>query len=122
VIDWEIEWPKIQAAAHEYAVSPYFVAAIRHTENGAPGREFGVLSVSAPTYEDQLRVTCLTVSHRMRLFIPAPHDPLSGLFIQYFANCWAPVGVENDPDNLNVNWFTNCRASYQKFLKDGGPS
>ena len=32
-------WPEIQQAAADYCVDPMFVAAIRHAENGAAGRE-----------------------------------------------------------------------------------
>ena len=38
------------------------------------GREYGVLSVSAPTYAEQLKIACNTVVHRLWSF---PGNPLT---------------------------------------------
>lgn len=51
---WEQE--AIIRIARQAGVDPRLLAAVRLTENGGPGREFGVLSVPAPTYDDQERV------------------------------------------------------------------
>jgi len=34
-------------------------------------------------------------------------------FIEYIAKTWAPVGAENDPTNLNVNWPRNVKQRYR---------
>jgi hypothetical protein len=64
-INWTEEWPRIVASAMRYGVQPAAVAAIRVAEDGAPGREFGVLSVPAPDYDSQLRVACESLAHRL---------------------------------------------------------
>ena len=33
----------------------------------------------------------------------------AGHFIDYLANAYAPMGVRNDPTNLNINWKKNVR-------------
>lgn len=127
MIDWTTEYPKIQAAALKYGVNPYFICAIRVAENGGPGREFGVLSVPAPTYDDQLRVCCVTVAHRMALYQGRAHDRvgvvsiMSREFVRWFAQLWAPIGADNDAGNLNTNWYTNAIAAQEKFAANGGP-
>jgi hypothetical protein len=126
VINWAIEWPKIRDAAVAYGLDPYFIMAIRHTENGGPGREFGVLSEHAPTYDKQLQITCISV----RNFIDSFHDArvtelvmkknlittlayASG-FVAAFAKKWAPLNVANDPNKLNQNWYDNCYKYYRQ--------
>jgi hypothetical protein len=45
----------------------------------------------------------------------SPHRlTLTELFIRFLAARWAPVGVENDPTNLNANWAGNVIALYSK--------
>src|SRR5579872_3062706 len=127
--NWNDEWPLIQAAALKYQLDPRFIQAIRAQENGAPGREFGVLSAPAPTYAAQLEECCVTVQHRLETY---PANPLmrcygasgkprlrySPSFIAYFASIWARVGVKNDPSNLNRNWYNGVSALYQTFVQE----
>ena len=123
MIDWTVELPKIEAAAKKFHIDPAFLQAIRHTENGRPGREFGVLSESAPTYDDQLRICCLTVSHRLVSYPlnPFTRDHESKLmyspkWIAYFASIWAPTSnADNDPDGLNKFWYQNCLKAYLDY-------
>jgi len=87
------------------------------------GREYGVLSVSAPTYAEQLHMAALTVLHRLWSY---PGNPLtttpdhqlvvSTNWIAYFASIWAPSGVANDPNNLNANWVKDFTAAYNGFI------
>ena len=127
MINWQVEWPLIKEAASKFGLNPYFIAAIRKTENGGPGREFGVLSTPAPTYADQLRVCCVTVAHRMSLYRGTANDRvgkvsiMSREFVRWFAQLWAPAEVENDPTNLNANWYTNCMAEQERFAANGEP-
>lgn len=122
--DHSKEWPLIKEAASKYGVNPYFMAAIRQAENGGPGREFGVVSVDAPTYDEQLRIACLTVAHRMALYPGCAHSRQNGVsimsenFIQWFAHIWAPLGVGNDPHNLNANWPSNVVHFQQEAVKN----
>jgi hypothetical protein len=116
------ELEKIIAAAHgDTALFCAFVA-LRQTENGGPGREFGVLSTSAPSYDDQLRVTknsFVNHEHRVAQGVYGPitaRDVATGLFtedfLRAFSHKWAPIGVENDPHNLNANHVKNLITSY----------
>lgn len=129
MIDWKTELPKIVATAGDYRLDPMFIAAIRHTENGAPGKEFGVLSIEAPTYDDQLDECCASVAHRLEQFA---HNPLYRFFIgehstirytfefvHWFASIWAPGGASNDPHGLNANWVLNCWTTYVEYIKNG---
>lgn len=126
---WAEEWELIKAAAYKVGLDPYFIAAIRKCENGGPGKEFGVLAVSAPTYDDQLRVACATVKHRLvqysqnepALFTYVAPDGdgvviYSPNFIDWFASIWAPAGAGNDPKDLNRNWANNCKWQYVHLL------
>jgi len=113
------EQAAIFGAADQYALDARFLAAIRLQENGGPGREFGVLSVSAPTYADQLDWAARTVVHRLTTYEQgtgqSPLDPdgrYSSPFINYFAGIYAPVGAKNDPRNLNQWWPGNVIAFY----------
>lgn len=123
MIDWTVEWPKIQAEAMARGVDPRFVRAIREQENGAPGREFGVLSVPAPTYTDQLAIAAQSVAHRLYDYTLNPTRPAvftfgtrgicySDAFIAYFGSIWAPLRVANDPTDLNANWIPNVKKFY----------
>jgi hypothetical protein len=133
MINWSIEWPEIQQAAAEYCVDPMFVAAIRHAENGEPGIEFGVEDRTKDTFELQLRECCASVRNRVMEF---PRNPFSVLvgpnvkrlvygsgFVAYFQSKWAPTPaggpVENDPNNLNANWYKNVTEAYLLAVRQG---
>lgn len=129
-MNWETEWPLIKDKADEYGIDPYFVAAIRSQENGGPGKEFGVLSVPAPTYNDQLRITCDTILNRL-IDYAINDDPLcsyllqgknhrrliyNDAFLKYFSSIWAPIGADNDPKGLNAGWYSGVRYFYFSFI------
>lgn len=124
--DITTELPLIKAeAAHQG--TDFIVGilwAIRLTENGSAGREFGVLTVSAPTYGEQLRIAANTVVHRLwsypgnPLTITAHGQPVvSQAWVNWFASIWAPAGVANDPTGLNKNWVKNFSAAYANFIE-----
>lgn len=118
MIDWKTELPKIKLMAEAYNVDWRFLCAIRNSENGGPGKEFGVLSVPAPTYGEQLRIAASSVSHRLTIYcrdVKAAGLPYSDDFIHYFANIWAPQEADNDPLGLNANWDGNCASFYAKI-------
>lgn len=128
----QAEIPTIIEVANNYGVDPLFVAAIRLQENGAEGREYGVLSESAPTYDDQLRTTCVTVRNRILeynkdnddLFVLGDGGKVgrveySLFFIQQFGAKWAPLGARNDPNNLNKNWIPGVYKVYRTMCRLG---
>jgi hypothetical protein len=106
-------------AARTAGVDPAFLAAIRVSENGAPGREFGVLSVPAPTIADQARVAAASIAanlDRYRQQLGRSPYGLGGQytsdFINFMAARYAPVGARNDARGLNSNWSRNVAAVY----------
>lgn len=129
-IDWIIEYPQIEALCARRNLDPFFIAAIRHAEAGAPGREFGVLTVPTPTYTDQLRVCTRTIVGYLLDFSntlgsPFVLDDVNGLkrlsygraFISYTQRKWAPPNVANDPTNLNANWEANVTTFYRNAIQ-----
>lgn len=124
---WEFE--KIKTIAAGYGVDPAFVLAIRQAENGGPGREFGVLSVPAPTWEDQCRICCATVRNHLLGASDVPYKltlgaggikrvSYSDTFIGTFQRTWAPTKATNDPHHLNANWAANVTKLYHDVIDD----
>ena len=116
----EVEQQAILAMAAEIGVPAAFLAAIRIAENGGPGREFGVLSESAGTYEAQCRIAALSIRNNQYRYVlrfkewPIDgHGGLSEAFTKFMAARYAPVGVENDPTSLNQHWPRNVWRAYQ---------
>ena len=124
-ISWPTELPLIKAEAARRGTDFLvpILRAVRMAEGGAAGREFGVLSVSAPTYAEQLHMAAATVMHRLWSY---PGNPLtttpngelivSPNWVAYFASIWAPSGVANDPTNLNANWTKDFLHAYNGFI------
>ena len=115
----EAEQVAIFRHAAEVGVPATFLAAIRIAENGRPGREFGVLSESADTYDAQARIAALSIRNNQYRYVARfkewPVDARGGLseaFTKFMAARWAPMGVENDPTNLNANWPKNVWRVY----------
>lgn len=122
-INWNTESAIIEAVCDEYNVDPAFLMAIRRQEAGPPGLEFGVKSVAAATYDDQLRIACITVAHRL---VSYPNNPLtrgpisrrlqySTVWINYFGNIWAPLS--DSP--LNASWIPNVSEFYVEWIAQG---
>jgi hypothetical protein len=104
------EWEQalIVEIATKERVDPAALAALRIIENGSAGREFGVLSVPAPTYEAQAEVAARSFRNHERRYTEAtgatPVDYAGRYtddFLRHFSARWAPIGAENDPRGLN---------------------
>ena len=111
----------IQESAERTGIDPAFLSALRKVENGGPGREFGILSVPAPTYEDQARIAAETVQKNLERFRKQggqPIDPVTGRyteeFIRFFSGRYAPIGASNDPRGLNRFHASNLIRAYLK--------
>lgn len=129
MINWQIEIPLIQAEATKRCLDHQFLRAIRNTENGGDGKQFGVLEAGVTTYAEQLEVCAATVAHRLETY---PVNPLTRVygangtsriiyspsFIAYFSSIWAPLNVANDPQGLNRNWLNNAIAAYHTFVQE----
>ena len=115
----QTEQETIRRIGQAQNVDPEFLAALRRTENGRAGREFGVLSVPAPTYEDQARIAAQTIAANRQRFEAqgqAATDPISGRFtpdfIRFFSSAYAPLGAANDPTGLNQAHAGNLARFY----------
>jgi hypothetical protein len=114
----------IEREAQRTGIDPNLLAALRRVENGKPGREFGVLSVSAPGPEDQARLAANTIRNTARRFElqgKNPTDPNTGRytneFLRFFSARYAPIGAANDPAGLNRFHAANLIAIYRKACK-----
>ena len=117
----EVEQQTIIAMAAEVGVPAAFLAAIRLAENGRAGREYGVLSEAADTYDAQCRIAALSIRNNTYRYVQRfrewPIDAQGGLseaFTKFMAARWAPVGTENDPTNLNQHWPRNVWRVYKE--------
>lgn len=114
-----------EVVAHEAkraGIDPDLLAALRRTENGGPGREFGVLSVHAPGLEEQARAAANTIRNtaaRFQRLGDEAVDPTSGryteAFLRFFSARYAPVGAPNDPNGLNRFHAANLIAVYRRM-------
>lgn len=126
MINWSIEYPQIEIEAALFGVDPYFIAAIRHAENGGPGLEFGDEYARGGTYYAQLIGCCATLRNKLSQYIGNPFElaqsgPIKRLvyskgFISWFASKYAPVGAVNDPNGKNANWPKNAMFAYQAAI------
>lgn len=97
------------------------VAAIRHAENGAAGKEYGVLGPGVrrdmerrgATYRPQAGWCAATVQKTFDRWVKAGEP---GMFIEYLGNRYCPVGAANDPTGLNANWQRNVKTWYGIIL------
>jgi len=113
----------IRRVAERSGVDCEFLTALRQIENGGPGREFGVLSVPAPTLDDQARIAAETVRRNVERFElrgGTAVDPASGRyteeFVRFFSGRYAPIGVANDPTNLNRHHAGNLSRRYSQLI------
>ena len=99
---------------------------IRKAENGAAGKEFGVLHSKAgkqpgDTPEQTLRrqagwSAATIMKNRARHAADTKAGKTKDDFITYLGNRYAPKGVANDPNNLNKNWITNVGTQYKGYI------
>ena len=126
----EDEWIILQREAVRHGVDPFFLGAIRLVENGGPGREMGVLSVDAPSFEAQASVAAKTVRNRLVEWTGNPLETRTVLgsspfrrivyaepWIMWFGRKWAPPGAANDPGNLNAHWTPNMLRIYADVVQ-----
>ena len=89
------------------------VAAIRYSENGGKGREYGILHRRCkPTYRSQAGWCSATVQKNYDRWVKAGKH---GQFINFLGHRYCPVGAQNDPEGLNVHWIKNVTLYTQRF-------
>lgn len=120
-MNWSEEVALILQEARADVALAVALMALRKAENGAPGREFGVLSTPAPTYHDQLHVagnSFRNAERRARDLGQVTRED-DGLFtegfLRGFSAHWAPLAAENDPHGLNANHATNLATFARSF-------
>lgn len=116
------ECAEIAKAAKKHEVPASALCALRIAENGGPGREFGVLSVPAPTYADQVDIAARSFKNSEWRYwettATAPYNVYgryTPAFLRFFSARWAPEGAENDPTGLNSNHARNLIEAYELF-------
>ena len=91
------------------------VAAIRYSENGGAGKEYGILHKRCPkTYRSQAGWCAATVQKNYDRWVKAGSK---GDFITFLGKRYCPVGAENDPNGLNKHWIKNVTHYTNKFSK-----
>ena len=113
------ELPMIIKAAKRNGVEPNtddfaILLAIRKSENGGKGIEFGILHPKAKgtNLDVQAGWAAATIKkNRERWEKAGKKEP----FIQFLSKRYCPVGAENDPNGLNVNWVKNVTKWFEKF-------
>jgi hypothetical protein len=70
ISDFKKDYPAEQIEAivrkaQEYGIDPAFLLALRKTENGREGREFGVLKNGIDSFEGQLIMSCRTIQNNV---------------------------------------------------------
>jgi hypothetical protein len=120
----EKERTLIAREARRTGIQPELLVALRRTENGGAGREFGVRSVAAPSMEEQARVAANSLRNSMARFhrlggevIDPATGQYSDAFLRYFSARYAPAGAENDPTGLNRHHAKNLMWHYRRALQ-----
>jgi hypothetical protein len=115
------EFATIAAAARRNGLSEELfpvLLAMRKAENGGPGVEFGVLHPRAKgtNLDTQAGWAAATLAKNYQRWL-AQGGKKGDIesFIPYFQKVYAPVGVSNDPNNLNNNWAKNVIGLYRQF-------
>lgn len=97
------------------------LVALRKTENGPDGNQFGVMSIldshgrdAVTTYDGELRVAAKSFRNREREWRKQALEPrdrygfFTDPFLRAFSSRWAPThGAANDPKGLNANHALN---------------
>lgn len=78
-------------------------------------KPFGILSVSCDGYEDCRKICYNTVRNNWRRWQNKTHNADKyNTYLEFLASRYAPIGVSNDPTNLNKNWLKNVTYFYNK--------
>lgn len=104
--------------AKHWGLPPALLQAVVDAEGGLPALVKAV-QCSIPDIVDigpALDITCRSLVHRLADFLLDERD-LRVEFLNYFGTKWAPVGVANDPQNLNANWARNANAIYRQLTE-----
>lgn len=117
----------IDREAERTGIDPRLLVALRRTENGGPGREFGVVAVAAPTLEAQARVAANTIRNTAQRYAQQGGEVLDSTtgrysegFLRFLSARYAPIGAANDPTGLNRHHARNLIALYRQARGEEG--
>ena len=105
---------KLSDAQEEFlqkVVIPNFKLAIKVAE-GDPTR-YGVRSIPTSSPEEADKILENSIKNNYIRWMQAGSP---GKFVDFMQQRWAPIGAENDPRNLNMNWAPNVRGALQGQL------
>ena len=89
--------------------------AIRLAENGAKGRQFGIMDRRAKTFDQQAGWAAATVyKHWLRWNSGDRELP----YLVSLRDRYCPIGVPNDPEGLNANWLPNVVSTLLRLQGD----
>jgi len=99
---------KLSLGAHLQAneLVPQISSAVKVAENNP--RNHGVLSVNT---NNPAKVLDDSVYNN---FVRWQQAGRPGKFVDFMQQRWAPIGVKNDPKNLNKNWSKNVRGALRR--------
>jgi hypothetical protein len=93
-----------------------FIAAMVRAEGGEAAFVRAV-RCSIPTcadFAEAHEIAITTLNHALWDYA-MNHDLAPRGFVDFLASRWAPVGVANDPTNLNANWPGNVWHEYLRL-------
>lgn len=104
----------VAATAKHFGLDPKLLQAVVLAEGTREDTQAIVRAVqcsipSVKTRQEALEITARSAIHAMGDFLKL-HTPT--LFVDFWADRWAPVGAKNDPTALNKNWPDNLKNGW----------
>lgn len=91
--------------------------AIYLAEGGVKAKKpYGILSVKCESHSECRRICINTIRNNVKRFSDYGHKDYPD-YLSFLASRYAPLGVENDPSNLNQNWLRNVRSLLAKGVR-----
>jgi hypothetical protein len=110
------EQGQVVAVCHQWGLAPAPIFAIIEAEGGSAYHLIKAVQCSEPTittFIKALDVACRSYVHAL-----SDEAMATGLVrvavMARLQRRWAPLGVDNDPKNLNANWLTNVLSQWEK--------
>ena len=90
--------------------------AIYQAEGGTRAKKpYGVLSVKCEGKEGCGRIVDNSIRNNLKRWKKQGGKHDVDAFIAFFGARWCPIGVKNDPLELNKNWVGNVSSIYNKI-------
>ncbi len=119
-VDVDGEYGPQTKAAPQRFLAPLMRKAVVSAEGNY--KNYGVKSQESKDPNENYRTMSRSVDNNIDRFMTGVQSndnyDNSGTprFIDFMQQRWAPIGAENDPNNLNPNWAPNVRKSLQRQL------